>query len=192
MLPFFALPLMLGATNAGLTVATDVVFGLYNAMQGRMGGLNDSLDGFLGGNNDTFVGCVSEGVVHGVISSFSVFTAPIKSVYNGVRGLGEFAHGDYIDAAIHTITALTGFSCVTNLASKIVDASGTAAKTQVAKKGLKTIVKESGYASGAFFTKFIDPWIRYFKAGAKNSGGVVDKLMQQHPDAYLGMASQMA
>lgn len=203
MLPLLALPFVLGGTNAALTVATDVVFGLNNAMQGRVGSFSDLFDGFLGGNNDTFVGCVSEGVVHGVMSGLkSTIGAPFYAVYNGVRGLGEFSKGDWIDGLVHGATAVTGFTCVTNLAGKISKASGTVAKSQAAKEGLKVLAQESGIASGAFFTTFIDPWIKWFKAGkdgtavaAKSADdffSATNKLSQQMSPSFVGPRTKLA
>lgn len=132
MLPLMALPLLMGATSTGVTVATDLAFGVYHATQGKWGDMDDAAAGLIGSKNDSFVACCSEALVHGLITH-SPLTAIPRAIYNGVRGIGEFIQGDYIDAFVHCSSALTGFDCVTNLVSNLKTANNTLgnAKTTV-------------------------------------------------------------
>jgi hypothetical protein len=170
-LPLLALPLILGASNSALMVGMDACSAAKHAWDGNIGGFSNLFDGIKGGKNDTFIGCVSEAVVHGVMSVPKAFTAPIRSAYNGVRALGELAHGDYSDAAMHGIAALTGFDSIRRIVDKLPSARSWNEAGAIVKVGVRHMpADKSASILGRFYGSYVDPWIVRFQGARTNKG----------------------
>jgi len=176
MLPLMALPLLMGATSTGVTVATDLAFGVYHATQGKWGDMDDAAAGLIGSKNDSFVACCSEALVHGLITH-SPLTAIPRAIYNGVRGIGEFIQGDYIDALVHCSSVVTSNRTAKTIAKCLSKEKFDIAKS-LTKKSLRNAAEKSGQVAGGLVKDYVDPFVSFFKNAKAPAAPIVPGYSQ--------------